>query len=215
MTIAVPWVRTLEELLELLESLAAVPGEADALSELDHGLQCAYELSRVRPDDEELQIAGLVHDVGHRFGSAAGQSAAGESAAGESAAGESAAGESAAGQSAAGHSDAEHGALGANCVGPLLGARVAGLVEAHVPAKRYLVTTDPAYGAVLSPCSVVSLERQGGGMTPREVAEFEAGPYASDATVLRRADDAAKVPARSVPALHVWIPLLRQMAAAR
>lgn len=210
MTNPAPGELTFEELVELLESLAAVPGEADGLSELDHGLQCAYELSCVRPDDKELQIAGLVHDIGHRFGSDAGHSDARQSDAEQSDAGQSDTE-----QSDAGQSDAGHGSLGADCVRPLLGARVAGLVEAHVPAKRYLVTTDPAYGAVLSPCSVVSLERQGGGMTPREVAEFEAGPYASDATLLRRADDAAKVPTRSVPALHVWIPLLRQIAAAR
>jgi predicted HD phosphohydrolase len=52
-------------------------------------------------------------------------------------------------------------------------------------------------------------------MTPREVAEFEARPYAKDAATLRRADDAAKVPRRSVPGLDVWIPVLREVAAAR
>ena len=50
-------------------ALAAAPGEADGLSELDHALQCAYELSLVRPDDAELQVAGLVHDIGHQFAS--------------------------------------------------------------------------------------------------------------------------------------------------
>ena len=35
--------------------------------------------------------------------------------------------------------------LGAETVRRLLGERVAGLVEAHVPAKRYLVTTDASY----------------------------------------------------------------------
>ena len=31
-----------------------------------HGLQCAYELEQRAPDDVELQVAGLVHDVAHR-----------------------------------------------------------------------------------------------------------------------------------------------------
>ena len=57
-----------DELVDLLESLSGTPGEV-GLSELDHGLQCAYELSCTRPDDEELQIAGLVHDIGHRLAS--------------------------------------------------------------------------------------------------------------------------------------------------
>ncbi len=31
-----------------------------------HGLQCADELARRFPDDLELQVAGLIHDVAHR-----------------------------------------------------------------------------------------------------------------------------------------------------
>jgi predicted HD phosphohydrolase len=94
----------------------------------------------------------------------------------------------------------------------MLGDRVAGLVEGHVPAKRYLVATDAAYGSVLSEVSVWSLGEQGGPMIPEEVAEFASGPYASDAVVLRRADDAAKVPGRVVPPLADWLPLLRELA---
>lgn len=57
------------ELLDLLVELAGVAAEGDnSLSALDHGLQCAFELSTKRPGDPELQLAGLVHDVGHRFG---------------------------------------------------------------------------------------------------------------------------------------------------
>ncbi len=168
---------TLEGLVDLLESLRATPGETDGLSELDHGLQCAYELSRARPDDEELQVAALVHDIGHGLGS-----------------------------------DEQHGRLGAERVRPLLGERVAGLVEAHVPAKRYLVATDSAYGSILTSGSTVSLARQGGPLTSEEVAEFESGPFAVDAVVLRRADDAAKVPGRVVPGLEDWLPVLRRVA---
>jgi len=57
---------------ELLARLAACAGVFDSLGPdgdpvdiLDHGLQCAHELARVAPDDEELQVAGLVHDLGH------------------------------------------------------------------------------------------------------------------------------------------------------
>ena len=60
---------TVDELLELLRRLGSVPSpEADGLTELDHGLQCAYELSLAHPDDDALHVAGLVHDIGHRFG---------------------------------------------------------------------------------------------------------------------------------------------------
>ncbi len=55
----------IEELETFLERSAAVQGEMPGLSELDHGLQCAAELAAIAPEDSELQIAGLVHDVCH------------------------------------------------------------------------------------------------------------------------------------------------------
>lgn len=169
---------TLLELLDLLAAMDTEPSEeTSGLSELDHGLQCAYELSRARPTDRELQLAGLVHDIGHRFGP-----------------------------------DQSHGVMGAERVRGLLGERVAGLVEAHVPAKRYLVTTDPSYPSQLSVESTRTLSVQGGPMTPDEVASFVSCPHALDAVELRRADDAAKVPGRNVPTLVHWVPMLRDRA---
>lgn len=56
----------------LLARLARCEGVFDSLGPdgdpvdiLDHGLQCAHELARVAPEDEVLQVAGLVHDLGH------------------------------------------------------------------------------------------------------------------------------------------------------
>jgi predicted HD phosphohydrolase len=168
---------TLPELIEMLNGMERSPGEADGLSELDHGLQCAYELSCVRPDDTELQVAGLVHDIGHQFAS-----------------------------------DERHGELGAERVRAMLGDRVASLVERHVPAKRYLVTTDPAYRSSLTEGSIESLAVQGGPLTSEEAELFASSPYAADAVLLRRADDAAKVPGRSVPSLEHWLPMLTEVA---
>lgn len=108
---------------------------------------------------------------------------------------------------------ADHGPIGAQAVRELLGERVAALVEAHVPAKRWLVTVDPSYRARLSPDSIRSLVLQGGSMTPEEVAGFDAVPHARDAVLLRRADDAAKVPGRVVPGLEAWTRALRAVAA--
>jgi predicted HD phosphohydrolase len=171
---------TLPELEELLASMAAEPAEQTVgLSELDHGLQCAFELARARPDDPELQLAGLVHDIGHRFGP-----------------------------------DEDHGVLGAQQLRGLLGDRVAGLVEAHVPAKRYLVTTDPSYRSRLSTESTRTLSVQGGALGDDESSSFLSSRYGADALVLRRADDAAKVPGRSVWALDHWVPMLRDVALA-
>ncbi len=85
---------------------------------------------------------------------------------------------------------------------------MAELVELHVPAKRYLVTTDSDYRRQLSPGSVRTLELQGGTMTAAEIEAFEANPHAPDAVVLRTADEAAKDPDRVVPDLEHWRPLV-------
>jgi predicted HD phosphohydrolase len=169
---------TADEIAELLVALGTTPSvEATAgFTELDHALQCAELLARRFPVDAELQVAGLVHDIGHRLGS-----------------------------------DEEHGQLGADAVRPVLGERVAALVAAHVPAKRYLIATDPAYRARLSPDSVRTLALQGGAFSADEARAFAAEPHAADALALRRADEEAKVPGRAVGPLQGWLAVLRSV----
>ena len=109
--------------------------------------------------------------------------------------------------------DRDHARLGAEAVRGLLGERVAALVGLHVDAKRYLVATDPAYFARLSPDSVRTLALQGGGMGAAEIAAFEARPYFAEGCLLRMADEAAKVPGRQVPGLSSWVEALEGVAA--
>ena len=52
-----------DSLFGVLESGAGAT-DAEDVDLLAHGLQCAALLAGVAPDDEELQVAGLVHDVG-------------------------------------------------------------------------------------------------------------------------------------------------------
>ena len=62
---------TVDELFALLERCGgfydSLDVDGDPLPVLDHGLQCAALLADEFPDDAELQVAGLVHDVGHRL----------------------------------------------------------------------------------------------------------------------------------------------------
>ena len=87
-----------------------------------------------------------------------------------------------------------HEDAGAQFARQYIGERAANIIRAHVPAKRYLVATDPTYAALLSPSSVESLRRQGGAMAEWEIAEFRADSFSEQAIALRRWDDAAKDP---------------------
>ena len=108
--------------------------------------------------------------------------------------------------------DAGHGEHGANYLRPLFGARVAEFVALHVPAKRWLVTVEDAYGDGLSEVSQRTLIAQGGAMTVDERTAFENHPCFADAVTLRRADEAAKVPGKPAGTLADWIPQLRALA---
>jgi putative nucleotidyltransferase with HDIG domain len=70
--------------------------------------------------------------------------------------------------------------------------RVCAIVQEHVAAKRYLVTTDAGYKSKLSPASLQTLTWQGGPMTAEEAATFERHPYFLDILNVRRWDEEAK-----------------------
>jgi predicted HD phosphohydrolase len=112
------------------------------------------------------------------------------------------------------HDHRDHDRRGAAIVEPLLGARVARLVGAHVVAKRYLVTTDPAYRSQLSTRSVETLADQGDALDDGGLAELAADPDLDAILALRRADEAAKDPHARVPGLDSWRALLEEVARA-
>lgn len=176
----------LDELLDLLEEGADCDDEED-VDLLSHGLQCAAAIVEAAPNDLELQVAGLIHDVGHIvYARAEGHTTEDE--------------------------DAHHAAVGAAIAAPLFGDRVAFLVRHHVDAKRYLVGTDPSYVENLSARSVESLDAQGGALTDAERAVLDRSHDLDALVTLRRADDAAKVPGAVVPGLVSWLPVLRTVA---
>ena len=172
---------TIDELFDLLDASAA-HADCEAVDLRAHALQCAHLLSREAPDDLELQVAGLVHDLYHAVDPEA---------------------------------DAIHDREGARLVEPLLGVRVARLVGGHVVAKRYLVTTDPAYRHALSARSVETLGHQGGDLDGASRRAIDESPDRQALLTLRRADDRAKVPGADVPSAERWRPVVEQLLSAR
>ena len=111
-----------------------------------------------------------------------------------------------------GATDRGHGADGARWLGRWFGEDVTEPVRLHVVAKRYLVATEPGYGARLSPASVETLHRQGGPMDEAAAVAFARDPRARAAVALRRWDDEAKDPAAAVPPLDAYQELLEGLA---
>jgi [1-hydroxy-2-(trimethylamino)ethyl]phosphonate dioxygenase len=107
--------------------------------------------------------------------------------------------------------DTQHEELGHAFLEEQFPPEVTEPIRLHVAAKRYLVAVDESYRGELSPASIVSLELQGGPMSPEEVAEFERGGHADAACRLRRYDDAGKDPLAVVPPLESYRPLLRSV----
>ena len=177
---------TVDDLFAALDASRDADDEG-GLPILDHCLQCADLLKRECPDDVELQVAGLVHDLGwlerdansHRWTL---------------------------------RPDAAHDVEGRRLVEQLLGGRVADLVGGHVAAKRFLLATDPAYRGLLSARSETTLQFQGGVMTREEADDFVAVPHAADLVTLRRADDNAKVRGKQVPGLDAWRATVETLA---
>ena len=151
-------------------------GDGEAVDLWEHQLQTAEGLERLGAD-EELIVAGLLHDLGD-------------------------------GRVA----ESAHAPWAAALLRPLLGERVAWVVGAHADAKRYLCTVDPAYRDTLSPVSKRTLEAQGGLMSAEEIQQFRASPFAEQAVLLRRCDDAGKDPARQVQDPERFRAMLERVA---
>ena len=100
--------------------------------------------------------------------------------------------------------DQNHEEIGANYLEPFFPEVVTTPIRLHVPAKRYLCTTDASYYEGLSEASKRSFRLQGGGMSDEERAAFECIPHYQDALRLRRWDDLAKVKGLEIPAINTY-----------
>ena len=165
--------RIVEEILDLFATRGAAAYHGEDVSQEEHALQAA-ELAEREGAPAALVVAALLHDVGHLLD---GQD------------------EDLAQRGVDGH----HEEAGCAWLARHFGPEVTEPIRLHVAAKRYLCAVEPSYAAGLSPASRLSLDIQGGPMTPGEVAEFEGNAYYRDAVRLRYWDDTAKVPGLPVP----------------
>jgi predicted HD phosphohydrolase len=83
-----------------------------------------------------------------------------------------------------------------------------------VPAKRYLVATDPSYRDQLSVVSLCTLRAQGGAMSAQDVEDFRGRPGWEQAVELRLIDDRGKVMGLEVPGLEAYRDALARVVRA-
>lgn len=181
-----PKTTTPEELVDCLFAYIADRGSSrydETVTQLDHGLQAAH-VAKSRGASESVQVATLLHDIGHLFLAEHD------------------------GREGFLVEDLQHERVAEPFLARWFGDQIARPVALHVPAKRYIVRNDPTYAAGLSESSQRSLAVQGGPMSDAEAAEFEADPWHSDAVAIRYADDLGKTRGAEVPGLQTWRELV-------
>jgi phosphonate degradation associated HDIG domain protein len=157
-------------------------GRRESVTALEHALQCA-QLAEWAGADGPLVAAALLHDVGDLITPDADTDAA----------------------------DNRHELRALEVLQGAFGPEVLDPIRLHVAAKRYLVATEPGYRATLSPASLLSLSLQGGPMSEAEQRRFEDEPFAPQAVLLRRWDDAAKTPGKATPSIDYYLALLDEV----
>jgi phosphonate degradation associated HDIG domain protein len=178
---------TLIDISHLLVTRGNAQYGGEAVSQLEHALQCAH-LAELAGETPELVTAALLHDIGHLLAPEGG------------------------GAERAGR-DGLHQYVALPFLRALLPPAVLEPVRMHVDAKRYLCTAERGYRDALSPASRHSLELQGGAYSVEEAVQFIAQPFAHEAIRLRRYDDAAKVAGRSTPAFAHFMRTLATVTA--
>ena len=174
---------SVEQIVRLFEEKGDSEYGGEPVTQIQHALQCAL-LAEQDSASPSLITASLLHDVGHLLHALP---------------------DDAPDQGI----DDAHEDLGYRYLTQLFGDAVSEPVRLHVPAKRYLCTTDESYYDKLSEPSVVSLGLQGGKMSQEELDQFEANPHYREAVRLRRWDDEAKVVDLETPPLEHFVSYLR------
>jgi len=157
----------------------------EAVSQLEHALQCAQLAERAGETDETV-VAAFLHDLGHMIVADPVKYA----------------------EMTASGMDDRHQYVSIPFLKSVFTDAVLEPIRLHVDAKRFLCTTNEAYWETLSPASKRSLEIQGGPFGEDAAKAFAALPYSEEAVRLRRYDDRAKDPNARTPELAHYFKLM-------
>lgn len=172
----------LTEIKQLYTDKGQACYDGEAISQLDHALQCAM-FAEAANQSSELITACLLHDLGHLLHNL---------------------GDHAADRGV----DDCHERRAIPYLRSLFSVAVTEPIRLHVQAKRYLCATDSAYWSGLSAASRQSLQLQGGIFSDAEAQQFIAQPYSQDAVRLRCWDDQAKIVGLETLDFEHFIPIL-------
>ena len=174
---------TLLEIEHLLVTQGPLQYGREAVSQLEHALQCA-QLAEQAGESPATVAASLLHDLGHLLAPGGGTH----------------------------EQDDLHQYVALPFLRGLLPDAVLEPIRLHVDAKRYLCTVEPGYWESLSPASQHSLVLQGGAFAGPEAERFASLPFAQEAIRVRRYDDHAKVPGLATPPLAHYLSAVRALA---
>lgn len=173
-----------QKIVEILSRGTYKQYGGEAVSQLEHALQCAW-LAEQAGSSPELITASLLHDIGHLLDPKAATTEGRQR-------------------------DLQHEELGWRYLRLQFGPAISDPVLLHVAAKRYLCYSNPAYYDELSPVSKHTLELQGGPFNDDEADHFLANSFAKDGVRLRIWDDLAKVPGLQTPDLAHFAAIMQR-----
>ncbi|HVZ57802.1 MAG TPA: HD domain-containing protein [Chitinophagaceae bacterium] len=169
-----------DEVFTLYDNFGTQDYIGEPVSQIEHMCQAA-QLAEAEGYDEEVVLASFFHDIGHLCEHIMPVS------------------------QMDGYGVVDHEKLGREYLEARgFSPRIGRLVESHVLAKRYLTYKFPDYFEKLSPASRVTLEKQGGVMSPEEAARFESDPLYPLFIKIREWDDRAKVENQPLPSLKKY-----------
>ena len=155
----------------------------ECVSKKEHMIQAAVSAQQ-HNETNEVILACLLHDIGHLLGK----------------------------DDMNGLGVCDHGKVGRLYLEQInMDKKVCKLVENHVNAKKYLVSTDTTYYNKLSEASKQTLEYQGGKMTPEEITIFQNDPDFISMIAVRFHDDNGKeINVTNLPSIEDFIPLIKK-----